>query len=102
MPKIMTKEYCGRCPFFTANLGYLESDHPYWKEHSNTECVCKNCSRRQQCEKDGPQDFMVSLTTWIDERGLDSVKEEICSRGKFKPQEVEKNLKEIFLPMFKD
>jgi len=98
--QIMTKEYCEQCPFFTDSLGYIEPDDCYWKEHPDFECVCKKCPRREQCEKDGPQDFMVCLANWIDKRGFDSVKAEICEKGKFKPEEVESKLKEIFLPMF--
>jgi len=64
MPKIMTKEYCERCPFFDAPLGYLEPDHPYWKQQP-TECACKECLDREHCEQYGPKTLRECIKSEI-------------------------------------
>ncbi len=62
--RVMTKEYCVRCPFFDHSLGWLEPDDPYWGKQS-TECACSNCSDREQCEENGPKSLLECLTRTI-------------------------------------
>lgn len=58
--EVMTREYCERCPWFDANLGYLEADHSYW-ESNNSSCVCKDCFMRSECEITGPKDSLTCV-----------------------------------------
>ncbi len=56
---IMTEEYCRQCPWFHEKLGYLPAEHPHWKNTPDNKCVCRNCSRRFLCERDGPVDDIL-------------------------------------------
>ncbi len=66
--KIMTKEYCERCPFFNHNLGYIEAGAPYWQKYP-ANCVCAKCPHRTECEQQGPR----QLSECIKEEILDRV-----------------------------
>lgn len=64
--KIMTQEYCERCPWFNHSLGYLE-DSDYWESHKSG-CACQDCTYRQECEATGPKDLLTCLVLGLDER----------------------------------
>lgn len=53
--EVMTEEYCRQCPLFIEGIGYLEEDHPYWKEHPEAGCACKDCFKRKDCEANGSE-----------------------------------------------
>ena len=60
--KIMAKEYCRQCPFFIEEKGWMEDNDAYWKEHPDSECMCKKCPNRAKCEESGPeQDAVVCI-----------------------------------------
>ncbi|MBA7678907.1 hypothetical protein ES703_87186 [subsurface metagenome] len=98
MPKIMTEEYCRTCPFFNEHLDFLEQDDPYWGEHPELKCVCKDCPRREACEAGANKDFLLCMALLIERKGVDCVLKEYYhgnDEGQEDNRKALKQLKEI-------
>jgi len=55
----MTREYCQKCPWFNATMGYLGPEDSRWT--ADDRCVCKDCKLRSQCEELGPKNIVTCL-----------------------------------------
>lgn len=95
MPEIMTEEYCRTCPFFNEESGYLEPDDPYWKEHLELKCVCKDCPRREMCESSTNKDFLLCMALLIERKGVDVVLREYYHGNDAEQEDNRKALEQL-------
>ena len=95
MPEIMTEEYCRICPFFNDNLGFLGQDDPYWEEHPELKCVCKDCPHREACESGSNRDFRLCMALLIERKGVDCVLREYYHGNDADQEDCRKALKQL-------